>query len=424
MCGFFNAKNMKERSIDNASNFSPLDEIQSVMCAPPGTESVLGLTMPPHISLFETISDAKDVISSANREHVGMQNELKKRGIEVINMRELIGTELAKKDNAFKSPEQLLGELKDRATLLHNRWKNEYKLGKIEDIHNELELLLNEDRKTMGDDVAIAINAALCNCTDINGNYKKFQSGIRPAANFLFWRDTNHITGNQVAVHKMYYSIRQQEVILAEIGLRALGIDYQKMNLPKGSIEGGDVMPIEINGQRYAFIGRAQRTSDEGVDEWFRTHEDLWEQSGEGLIPVVVEGPRRKTQDHMHLDTYFQQINKDSCIHCGDRTGIRDIKLLMRKGSEIVRVDTTKFNDWIEKNFTYSFNMTKDEQLNYAPNVLVDGGRTVYITRSGTPRVTDFIKERVAETVMLGLEHLTELYGGVHCSTSEIRIAG
>jgi N-dimethylarginine dimethylaminohydrolase len=199
----------------------------------------------------------------------------------------------------------------------------------------------------------------------------------------------------------MFYPIRQQEVILAEIGLRALGINHENMKIQYGSIEGGDVMPIEINGQRYAFIGRAERTSDGGVERWFQTHEDLWNQ--------------------MHLDTFFQQVGKDSCIHCDKLTSRRRISVLTRRGSEIVKVDTTKFNEWIEKKFTNPYIMTREEQLHYAPNILVDAGSTVYITRNDSPEVTKFIKEQVPEIVLLDLQYLTKLYGGVHCSTSEIR---
>jgi len=415
--GFFNAK-MKE-IIHNPSNYSPLNKIQAVVCSSPGIEAVYGLAMPKNISLFEIEAspDSKNTIFSAQTEHIRMQSEFSKRGIEVFNMRQVIGEELARNGSPFKNANHLMGELSNRAHLLHKK----YNIGKEEDIIEELEILFNEDRKNFGDDVAIAINSVLTNCVDTRGNYKEFDIMSPPAANFLFWRDTNHITGNQVRTHRMFYPIRQQEVILAEIGLRALGINHENMKIQYGSIEGGDVMPIEINGQRYAFIGRAERTSDGGVERWFQTHEDLWNQDGEGIIPAVIEGPTRNTQNQMHLDTFFQQVGKDSCIHCDKLTSRRRISVLTRRGSEIVKVDTTKFNEWIEKKFTNPYIMTREEQLHYAPNILVDAGSTVYITRNDSPEVTKFIKEQVPEIVLLDLQYLTKLYGGVHCSTSEIR---
>lgn len=418
MCGFFNGK-MKELNIQ-PSNFSPMHRIGAVLCSPPGAEALCGLCMPPSLSLFEldASSDTGGCIYSANQEHQGMQRELSDRGIEVFNMRQVIGEKLAERENHFKNIGQLRQELESRILQLKNR----YGLGKTEEIFKELEVLLNEDKTRYGEDVAVAINATLTNCADLNGKFKKFNPNIPPAANFLFWRDTNHITGDQVRSHKMFWPIRQQEVILAEMGMKAIGIESERMNIPHGSIEGGDVMPIEVNGRRYAFIGRAERTSNEGVEEWFKTHEGLWSQSGNDVTPVVVDGPHQDTQDQMHLDTFFQQVSGDSCIHCGDLTDARDLSILARRGSNIVRVDTIKFSRWINNNFTYPYNMTRDEQLNYAPNILVDAGNTVYITRSGTPNVTRFIENQVTTTIMLGLEHLTKLYGGVHCSTSEIRL--
>lgn len=69
--------------------------------------------------------------------------------------------------------------------------------------------------------------------------------------------------------------------------------------------------------------------------------------------------------------------------------------------------------------------MTRDEQLNYAPNVLVHGSQsgdtTVFVTRDGTPEVTRFIQEHAVDTVLLRMNELTKFYGGAHCATSEIR---
>lgn len=407
---------MKE--IINPTNFSPLDKIRAVLVGQPGTEAVYGLAMPPEKSLFEANFNSLGSVVKASKDHVNMQVEFKKRGIEVYNMREIIGRELAMKENPFKNSDQLKAELRKRAYQLHQT----YRLDDVENTIEELETLYDQDRAAYGEDVAIAINSVFTNCVDVDGNRKEFNVSLPPPANFLFWRDTNHITGSQVRTHRMFWDIRDQEVILAEIGLKALGINFERMQLPKGkSIEGGDVMPIEIGGKRYAFIGRAERTTDTAVDEWFKTHEKMWDQSGEGLIPAVVEGPRTNTQNQMHLDTYFQQVSKDSAIQCPELTDLRKISLLMRRGPDILRVEPVRFREWVDKQFGNVYQATRQEQLNYAPNILVDAGQTVYISRKDSPNFTEFLQKHVPEVVLFDMAYLTQMYGGAHCSTSEIR---
>ncbi len=402
------------------SNFSPLDGIHSVLLSPPGTEAIMGLAMPPEISLFESNSSTECSVVQARLDQERMQAELAARGIAIFNMRNVIGHEISKRQKVYTTRESLLGELKHRAEILHTT----YQVGNKEQIMQELEALLDSDIKTMGLEAGLAINAVLNNCIDKDGNAKDFDREAPPAANFMFWRDTNHITGDQIGTHRMFYPIRQQEVALAQIGLEALGLRYEPIikNGKQASIEGGDILPVEVSGNRYALIGRAERTSDGGVDDWFTTHESLWSASGEGVIPMVIEGPRENTQDQMHVDTYAQQIAKDNMIHCGEITQARRASILMRREGQIVKVDTHQFRDWIENNFTNVFDMTKAEQESYAPNVLVDAGSTVYITRDGTPRVTEYIQKHVAETVLLRMNNLTKLYGGAHCATSEIRM--
>lgn len=401
------------------TNFSPLNPVHTVLLSPPGTEAVMGLAMPPEVSLFEADSSDTCSVVEARQDHERMQAELSSRGIEVFNMRQVIGTEISKKQKIYTTREELLGELKSRAEILHDT----YGRGDKDRIMEELETIIDTDIKNLGLEPALAINAVLTNCIDIDGNPKAFDREAPPAANFMFWRDTNHITGDQMLTHRMFYPIRQQEVILAQIGLDALGINSQPVlpNGRSGSIEGGDILPVEVDGSVYALIGSAERTSDEGVKAWFEAHENLWKLSGEGIIPVVIDGPKQDTQDQMHLDTFAQQITKDNMIHCGEITEARSASILVRRGGEIVKIDTQIFRDWIEKRFTNTLDLTREEQLAYAPNVLVDAGSTVYITRDGTPRVTNYIRNHVSEVVLLQMYNLTKLYGGAHCATSEIR---
>ena len=412
-----------------AENYSPLNPITSVFSGPPGTEAAMCLTLPPEISLFEPQSREDASVVKARADHDRMRQEFENRGISSYNMREVIGKELAKRSqNEFTSRDSFLTELIKRSYFLHN----EYGLsGDFEHLVYEIEQLFDQDVQTMGLDPAIAINGVLTNVTGVDGRIKDFDPQLPPAGNFLFWRDTNHVTGNVMGTHKMFYPIRDQEVALARIGFDSLGMRYQQISIRgKGNIEGGDVLPMELDGQLYALIGSAERTSPEGVEAWFNLHEKSFLASGEGVIPMVVQGPTSNTQDQMHLDTYAQQVAPETVIHCKDISQRRKVSILARRRGEIVRLDvenlkTGTFAEWIEKNTLNSYEMSLREQLDYAPNVLVHGSETgdttVFITRDGTPEVTKFIQQYAVEMVLLHMNELTKFYGGAHCATSEIR---
>ncbi len=406
---------MTSEAIPGIANFSPRERITHVLAGAPGPEATFGRLIPPEKSLFEPNSDTADVLA-ARKDHDRMTQEFRNRGIEVFNMRNIIGIKLAEvMKHKFDTPFKLLAELVRRAEQL----KKSYGLnGSMDQVAGELESLLKLDMESMGIPAALAINSALTNCMDIQtGLERPFSYDDPPPANFLFWRDTLHVTGNQVGLNKMFYPIRQQEVALAKLGLDQLGVNYSK--IAKGSIEGGDVMPWEIQNTRFAALGRAERTSPAGMKSWYEMHESLFSFSGEGLIPVVIEGPTSNTQDQMHLDTYMAQVAAEAIIHCPEITGQRQISYLTRRHGEIVKIDTQNFAYWIEANALHVFNMSRQAQLAYAPNVLVDRD-IVYITRDGTPEVTDFIKEH-AVTVELHSNELTKFYGGAHCATTEIR---
>lgn len=417
-------------SNEELKNYSPLQKIHGVFTAPPGVEAVMGLAMPPEISLFSAAAPETASIVKAKADHDRMTAEFGKRDIDVYPMREVIGRRLAKKNKSkLETPEHLLKELRRRVVLLHDC----YGLGNLEHIYQELRELLFQDVQTMGADAAVAINSILTNCMDVDGNYKEFDIGKPPAANFMFWRDTNHILHDRLSTHRMFYDIRNQEVALAKIGFEALGLKYASVvpheetypedldNEFKRTIEGGDVGIMELNGSRYAMIGQAERTSWKAVEAWYHLHKSLFSLSGEGLIPAVVQGPKSNTQDQMHLDTFVQQVAPGVIIHCREITQARKLSVLTLKKGVIERVDEQIFADWINRQASDTYEMSKAEQENHGANVLTDAGQIVYVTRDDTPEIAKFIEEHVAEVVILAMNDLTNLYGGAHCSTSEFR---
>ncbi len=417
---------------EKIANHSPLNPIESVLTSVPGTEAALGLMMPPRVSLFEEVAHKDGSILAAREDHNRMTTEFDKHGIEVFSMRKIIGKAIAEKNRSgLETPGALLTELKRRAVQLNEH----YGIGNLEQVYAELEELLRQDILTMGADAAVAINGVLTNCIDVNGNKMGFDINLPPAANFMFWRDTNHVLGNKMGTHRMFKPIRDQEDALAHIGFNTLGLKYQPVVTTEKhivdphtenehndvSIEGGDVLTMELNGNRFAMIGQAERTSMAAVESWYRMHKAMFSASGEGLIPAVVTGPDHDTQDQMHLDTHTQQIAPGAIVHCREITQNRQFAVITERNGKIELVDCQIFADWIDHQASDTYEMSKEEQERHAANVLVDGTRTVYVTRDGSPDIEAFLAKHVDEVVRLHMNDLTNLYGGAHCSTSELR---
>jgi arginine deiminase len=419
-----------------ARNFSPFEPIKHVLAGAPGVETALGLLYDPDISQFELdITDASAV--EAHYDHNRMTEAFGVHGIEYINTRKLLGETLAQKFDItalYPNRDALLNELKKRAELVI---KTKASTRSVEQAHQELETLLDLDISSMDLDAALAINAVLANCVDIQGRAQEFNAEKPPICNFLYWRDTNHITGNKIGTHTMFRTIREQEVALTRMAFEALGLAYSDstaqgvVNGERASIEGGDILMTEFNGQMLAMIGQLERTSWLGVQAWYELHEDLFSASGEGIIPVVVTGYGKKSQDQMHLDTYFSHPKPDTAVHCDEITQKREIHLLMRRAGEIVKVpmsDYTNnvFGDWIKDNAT-EHRITKQQQEKYVPNSLIHGNKTdrnaptAFITRDDDGQLTDFLLTIGVLPINLDLQSLSKFYGGAHCATSEIR---
>lgn len=414
----------KERKL-TVANYSPLHPISAVIVCPIGPEAVLGTCLPPKISLFEPKPGANVLL--ARGDHNLMVASYRERGINVINMREILGNELAvnQNHNRFSTKETLLAEIVSRGEKLINR----YHRGKVEDVAYKAEFLLNMDMRAMDKEAALAVNAVLTGCVDYKtGKEKPFSFRESPIANILYTRDTMHITGNEIAVNRMRFPIRRPEVDLARIVLNALGIefrqisDYREHPLRKFYLEGGDYLPMEFDGSRYAMIGQGERTSKEGVESWFRLHEKQFSATGEGLIPVVVVGPSRKQQDQMHLDTHTQQVAKDAAIHCGEITSNRTAFTLVRRGDRIARIDEVRFDKWLQRRVANLFDMSRDDQKKYAPNVLTDPARgEVHISRNDAPDVINFFRSIGLNPVWAGMKEFTKFFGGKHCGGHEFR---
>jgi arginine deiminase len=402
------------RRIENSSPLYPITEIATFV---PSAEVPLSLLLDD--ALYEPGATEQASILEARKEHRQMVEAFESYGIKVIDLRRALGKSLVEDERrSFNSVNELISMLWAKAAFL----KATHGVGELQKVFTELEKSVMADVAAFGEHAAIEVNAALTGLVDSQKNKLEFDE--LPLANMMFARDFMHVTGGTLAISKMHYPIRAQETGHAKKALAYLGIEYKEVNTT-GSIEGGDVMPLELRNTLFAAVGKAKRTDWSGVGSWYDLHEKSFSASGEGLVPIVVDGPKDCPQDQMHLDLVSSQVGIGAMIFCGELARQRTVGTLVKKNGHMKTVDQMPMTQWVERYTNDALDITRDEQRAYATNLLLHGrgpGKlpVAFLTRADTPRVTEFIR-RYAEVVQLHLIHLTKFYGGLHCLTTEFR---
>jgi len=139
---------------------------------------------------------------------------------------------------------------------------------------------------------------------------------LPPLPNSMFTRDSSSWIYNGVSLNPMFYKARQLEVtrvaaiynwhpMFADADFEIwYPDDFEQDDAGRGSIEGGDIMPI---GNKTVLIGVGERTTAQMVE---RLAQSLFRHgAAERVIACVMSRDRA----HMHLDTVFTMVDRDAC---------------------------------------------------------------------------------------------------------------
>ncbi|MBQ2497446.1 MAG: hypothetical protein II509_02205, partial [Prevotella sp.] len=172
-----------------------------------------------------------------------------------------------------------------------------------------------------------------------------------------------------------------------------------------------------------SLIGCGMRTNDEGIRQ-------LMEADAFGHDTIVVVRDHKFWQMQMHLDTYFNVIDRDLCTMVTSRLNAQpgspefvtcDVYRREEKGSyELVERDLS-FVDFIRQQGYEIIPINHDDEMHYANNFLTIGPR--HIMAVGRQSI-DYYKSMADAGVMvewIPLESLINGYGAAHCMTQVLR---
>jgi arginine deiminase len=279
---------------------SEVGQLRKVMVCAPGRA---------HMRLTPSNCDAllfDDVlwVDVAKRDHFDFTAKLRERGVEVVEMHNLLAETLA-------IPEA-------RAWILdHQIVPNEVGLDLVEVVRGYLDDLAPRE---LAETLIGGLSTAEFPEHIGNGAVKLVQDAagvseylLPPLPNTLYTRDTTCWIYGGVTLNPLFWPARHEETILAAAIYRFHPDFAGKVNVWWGdplethglaTLEGGDVMPI---GKGNVLIGMSERTSRQAISQLASV---LFER---GAATRVIVAAMPKLRAAMHLDTVFTFADRD-CV--------------------------------------------------------------------------------------------------------------
>ncbi len=382
----------------------PLSEWDCAKCIlmhTPGEELFDGV-IHPYAGLFEYYFD----IDKAAEEHKGYIDALKRNGIEVYTVRELLNqTDIEKlRAHAMDALTYDTSEIPEAA----GPDSEEYR----ESIINQMSradlircILLRPTVKLYDTD----------NNTRVEAVYTH-----SPLMNLYFTRDQSITTPRGHIISKMNSTQRADETSIIALCYEQLGATPILSITGDGRLEGGDY----LRGGTISYIGCGMRTNLEAIKQIM--YADAF-----GHDTVAVINDHKWWQMQMHLDTYFNIIDKDLCTLVESRYLAKKgepewvtVDLYTRKPGKkeytLTRREIPLVEFLKQRGFTI-IPIKLEDELHYANNFLTIAPRHIMAVGNQSAELQKAFAEHNVKVEWIPLETLIKGYGAAHCMTQVIK---
>ncbi|MBR4645661.1 MAG: hypothetical protein IKO75_00915 [Bacteroidales bacterium] len=366
----------------------------------PGQELFNGV-IHPSAGLFEDYFD----VDKAAAEHRNYIKMLQKNGIKVYTVRQIL------EETGIDSLRVLAGELlqydvttlDDDAAADADRYKKEV-LGKM-------------SRADLIRCILLQPTVVLYK-TGTNTGYEA-QYVQNPLMNLYFTRDQSISTPRGHVICNMNSLQREPEADIISLCYAHLGLKPILRIQGEGRLEGGDYLPAGT----LSFIGCGMRTNDEGIRQ-------MMDADAFGHDTVVVVRDHKFWQMQMHLDTYFNIIDKDLCTLTSSRLNAQKDDPEYVTCDLWVRAPGTKKYTLLQKDRSFVeflqdrfgiIPIDSEDEMHYANNFLTIAPRHIMAVGGQSKVLQQRFADAGVKVEWIPLESLIDGYGAAHCMTQVLK---
>ena len=378
------------------------DYAQAILMHTPGEELFDGV-IHPYAGLFEYYFD----VDKAAEEHRGYIEALKRNGIEVYTIRELLGQ---------VSMDRL------RVYAMNSITYDTSALTEAEAVKNEayrLSIIEQMSRADLIRCILLRPTVKLYNTANNTGVEAVYTHS--PLMNLYFTRDQSITTPRGHIIAQMNSTQRADETQIVALCYEQLGVKPILTITGDGRLEGGDY----LRGGTISYIGCGMRTNLDAIEQIMRA--DAF-----GHDTVAVVNDHKWWQMQMHLDTYFNIIDKDLCTLVESRYHAKEgdpewvtVDLYTRKPGEkdyTLSQREIPFVEFLEQRGFSIIPIKLEDELHYANNFLTIAPRHIMAVGNQSRELQRALAKHGVKVEWIPLETLIKGYGAAHCMTQVIRI--
>lgn len=352
-------------------------------------------------------------VDQASREHENYRRKLKEAGADVRTVREILldGT-LDEEGNALEgAPLDALRQFASRFLVYNTdaipsqrEAQEEYKR----------EIIRKANPKDLLRVILLQPEIVLSQTEGNTGFAAVYKE--RPMMNLFYMRDQMIVTFKGPVIARMHSPQREVESCVAEFCLNKIGMPpIGRITGPGAYLEGGDFLPFGSS----AFIGCGLRTTQKAIDQ-------LMENDLLGTDKLMVVRDNWLEQEQMHLDTYFNCIDRDLVTLSANRykagpdsSQYLTVDVYERKDGRYTKtVEGECFVDFLEKTLGVKvIPISRPDELNYANNYLTIGPRRIMAVAGQSAQLQRDFEENGVEVTWIPLPNLVKGYGAAHCMT-------
>jgi arginine deiminase len=380
---------------------SEWDHAKAILMHTPGEELFCGV-LHPYAGLFEYYFD----VDKAAEEHRGYIAALENNGVEVYTVSEILNQAPIEKLRALVM--DILVYDTEGMSNMNPQDTEEYRKYVIGEM----------SRADLIRCILLRPKVTLYN-SDTNTGFEATYSHS-PMMNLYFTRDQSITTPRGYIISQMNSKQRADEAQLISFCYEQLGVKPILTITGDGRLEGGDY----LRGGDISYIGCGMRTNIEAIKQ-------VMEADAFGHDTVAVVKDHKWWQMQMHLDTYFNIIDKDLCTLVESRYYAKEgdpewvtVDIYARKAGEkryeLTRKDVPFVEYLIEQGFTI-IPISKADELHYANNFLTIAPRHIMAVGNQSQQLQDALAAHGVKVEWIPLETLIKGYGAAHCMTQVIR---